>query len=250
WRYVFLFSLIPALLALYIRFSLKDTWAFQEAKSQKKIKRAPIITLFKKENRKTFFLLMATTTGFFLTSYSFFLPTVLEKAPSTLPFGVASLWYTYISLAAIIGTIVAGAASQKLGRRGLGILWSVITIILLVPLFYLTMRGAMIYSPLLALPSGLALGFLIQGIYGLMPAITSERFTTEVRSSGAGFGYSAGIFIGGWDAFYIIFLHNAFIHIDTPTNLWFTGAILNMIGFIIIAIFLYLGPETRDVDLT
>ena len=253
WRYLFLTTLIPVFIALVVRLTMNDTPAFNNLKKEKKIRKTPLTDLFRKEHRKDFFQVMIFMTGMFFFAYSLFafVPTILESKPSILSFGSATTIYTYSLVSAFIGAIFFGALSQKVGRRRLLLIWAVLTLILAVPAFYGIFYGAETGNVMLTYISVLTVGFVTQAPWGIVPVYLSERFKTSMRSSGVGFGYSSGIFIGGWFSIYVPLMHQyLFSSIDTPTNIWFSTAVLLMIGAVIVGIGQYIGPEPKGTRLT
>ncbi len=72
-----------------------------------------------------------------------------------------------------------------------------------------------------------------------------------MRASGVGFGYSSGIFVGGWFSIYVQLMHQyLFKSFDTPTNVWFSTAVLLILGALLVGVGIYLGPETLGTKLT
>jgi hypothetical protein len=64
-----------------------------------------------------------------------------------------------------------------------------------------------------------------------------------VRATGVGFGYSSGIFIGGFYPFFV-----SWLSVATHSLLW-AIIILGVIGSALVTIAGAIGPETKDVDL-
>ncbi|TRM74163.1 MFS transporter, partial [Sulfolobus sp. E5] len=119
-----------------------------------------------------------------------------------------------------------------------------------IPVYYLLITSASSGNLILASIASILIGIITQGPWGIIPIYLSERFKASMRASGVGFGYSSGIFIGGWFSIYVPLMHNyLFKGIDTPTNVWFSTAILLMIGAVLVGIGQYLGPETLGTKL-
>ncbi|MBB5255153.1 MFS transporter [Sulfurisphaera ohwakuensis] len=252
WRYVFLTALAPAVIALAVRLAMRETPVFEDVKKKNLVRKTPFLDLFRKPYRRDFFQVMLYMTGMFFFAYSLFafVPAILQHMPSVFSVGTAEQIYYYGTYAAFAGAIIFGALSQYIGRRRLTIIWAIITFIISVPVYYLLFSSASVGNYILASIASVIIGLITQGPWGIIPIYLSERFKASMRSSGVGFGYSSGIFIGGWFSIYVPLMHNyLFKSIDTPTNVWFSTAVLLMIGAVLVGIGQYLGPETLGTKL-
>ncbi|BAB67734.1 MFS transporter [Sulfurisphaera tokodaii] len=252
WRYVFLTALAPAVIALAVRLTMSETPVFEDVKKKNLIRKTPFLDLFRKPYRRDFFQVMLYMTGMFFFAYSLFafVPAILEDKPSVFSIGTAEQVYYYGTYAAFAGAVIFGALSQYIGRRRLTIMWAIATFIISIPVYYLLFHSASIGNYVFASIASIIIGIITQGPWGIIPIYLSERFKASMRSSGVGFGYSSGIFIGGWFSVYVPLMHNyLFKAIDTPTNIWFSTAVLLMIGAVLVGIGQYLGPETLGTKL-
>lgn len=253
WRFMILTIFIPLIPALFIRLTIRESPVFEEVRSKKRIKSTPIAALFRKPVIYDFIQIMVVMTGLFFFSYVLFayVPVIIGSGPSVLSESFVSMVIVAASLGAFGGALFFGTASQKLGRRRTGILISISAFILAIPLYYLLISYSASGSQSLVLVTGIALGFITQGPWGLVPVYLAERFKASYRASGSGFGYSSGIFIGGWFSVYIPLMHTyLFGSIDSPTNVWFSTAVLLMIGAALTGIGFYKGPETAGISLS
>ncbi|MFP3205194.1 MAG: MFS transporter [Metallosphaera yellowstonensis] len=252
WRYIFLTALAPAVVALAVRLAMKETPVFEDLKKKNLVRRTPLVDLFRKPYRRDFFQVMLYMTGMFFFAYSLFafVPAILEHQPSTFSLGIAETVYSYGTYAAFAGALFFGALSQYVGRRRLTLIWAVLTLLLSAPVYYLLITSASQGNVLLASLASMMIGVITQGPWGIIPIYLSERFKASMRASGVGFGYSSGIFLGGWFSIYVPLMHNyLFKGLDTPNNVWFSTAVLLMIGAILVGIGQYLGPETLGTRL-
>ncbi|MGC8582196.1 MAG: MFS transporter [Thermoproteus sp.] len=248
WRYVFLTGLIPAVVALYIRFAMPDTPVFSEAKNKGQLEKVPFFSLFRPPALWTFLSVFVFMTGLFFSSYSlfYFATGILEKAG--LAQGAASYYYGVSGVIAAIAVTLWGFSSDFLGRRKALVIAGVVSAILAIPAFYVWYLGAATNDvALLYLGAALA-GWLTQWPWGLVPVYLSERFATQRRASGVGFGYSSGIFISAWMPLYSIPLYDLFKPIEDG-NIWFVAAFWLILAGVVYGIAAFLGPETIGVDL-
>ncbi|MFP3349772.1 MAG: MFS transporter, partial [Thermoproteus sp.] len=81
-----------------------------------------------------------------------------------------------------------------------------------------------------------------------VPVYLSERFATQRRASGVGFGYSSGIFISAWMPLYSIPLFDLFKPIEGE-NIWMIAAFWLILAGVVYGIAAALGPETIGTDL-
>ena len=255
WRYIFLTTLVPTFIALAIRLTMEETPVFEDVKKRGLIRRTPFFDLFKMPYLKDFLQVMLFMTGLFLSAYSLFafVPTILEHAPSAFVSnqGEAVFIYSLGTYGAFVGAVLFGALSQYIGRRRLTLIWALIAFIISIPIYYLLFNSAKVGNVALASLASIIIGMITQGPWGIVPIYLSERFKASMRASGVGFGYSSGIFLGGWFGIYVGLMHEyLFKSIDTPTNVWFSTAVLLMIGAILYGIGQYLGPETLGTKLT
>ena len=255
WRYIFLTTLIPAIIALAIRLTMKETPVFEDVKQKNLVRKTPFFDLFKMPYLKDFLQVMLYMTGMFFFAYSLFafVPTILKYPPSVFASNQveANFIYTIGTFGAFAGAVFFGALSQYVGRRRLTLIWAILTFIIAIPIYYLLISSASLGNVALATLASIVIGVITQGPWGIIPIYLSERFKASMRASGVGFGYSSGIFIGGWFSIYVPLMHQyLFKSIDTPTNVWFSTAVLLMIGAVLVGIGQYIGPETLGTKLT
>jgi len=253
WRYLFLTTLIPAVIALAVRLTMEESPVFQDVKKRNLVRKTPLFDLFKKPYRRDFFQVMLMMTGLFFTAYVWFsfVPPILQYPPSHIPLGNITFILTIDNLAIFVFYILFSALTQYVGRRRLLIIWNAVAVILSVPLYYGLIQAASAGNQLLVGIIGALIGLTLVTPWGVIPIYLSERFKASMRSSGLGFGYSSGILLGGWFSIYVGLMHQyLFGSIDGPTNLWFSTAVLGIIGGALVALGAYLGPETLGTRLT
>jgi MFS family permease len=200
WRYVFLCGLIPAALAVGIRFFVKepDHWAEQAAKQVP----PTLAELFSPELRQ------ATLTGLGLAlialltwwSCNAFIPTVAatlaQTAAKTRGLSIAQTsslveeWKTLASESfnwgGLLGTLITIPVAKSLGRKPMFIIYFIGSSIALFSTF------ATDLDPETRLRMYFLIGLTVFGIFGSFSYYLPELFPTHLRTTGAGFCYNTG----------------------------------------------------------
>jgi MFS family permease len=146
-----------------------------------------------------------------------------------------------INAAAVISYPIYGLLSQKIGRRRFYIGYGAGVLVLGSGAYTLMMvSGPGFGAPL---GYGVVLGLFTVGTYGPIAAYLTERFPASIRSTGYGVGYSLAIIAPAFYAFYLRQLAGAVSADLAP-------AILIAIAGLLIAAGGFLGPETKDTDMS
>ncbi len=194
WRVPFMLSVVLIGVGYWVRRSVDESPVFVEIEEREKKTKLPIVQLF-----RYFFPLVILsalvfagmnaagymTTGGFIQSYA---TNTLEMNTSLV------LWI--VSVAGItwgIFAVLAGWASDRMGRRGAYIFGYIVQGIALVVLFPLvnTATGVGLLTGLVFLTLGL--GFT----YGPLASWYAELFPASVRFSGVSIAYALGALLGG-----------------------------------------------------
>ena len=184
WRGMFVIGALPALLVIYIRTKVDESPAWLEGKVAKNQERRLGRDVLKFIGP---FALM-TVLMFAFNSYSHgtqdLYPTFLTKEHHFAPRTVM-LIAVIANLGALLGGVVFGSWSEKVGRRR-AILVAALLSIPVIPLWA--------YShavPWLAL-GGFLMQFMVQGAWGVIPAHLNELSPPSVRGTFPGFAYQLG----------------------------------------------------------
>jgi SHS family lactate transporter-like MFS transporter len=187
WRPLFFLGGLPALLALFVRFRVKESEVWRKNREESWSGLGKAIT----SHWKLFIYLALLMTMMNFTSHGTqdMYPTFLERQ---FHFGPAqrSVITGISMLGAILGGVVVGLWSDRIGRRR-AMIAALVGGILLVPLWA--------YAPSTAL---LVLGaflmqFMVQGAWGVIPAHLSELSPDSVRGFMPGFAYQCGVLVAG-----------------------------------------------------
>jgi SHS family lactate transporter-like MFS transporter len=198
WRVLFFLGGLPALLALYVFFRVKESevWRQSRHESWGSLGRALV------SNWKLFLYLtvLMTTMAFVSHGTQDMYPTFLERQWGLHPTQRALLT-AFSMIGAIMGGTLFGHLSDRIGRRRT-IVISLTGCLLMTPLWA--------FAPTMALlvTGGFMMQFLVQGAWGVIPAHLAELSPDGVRGFLPGFAYQCGTLLAGSVAYIeAIFAH-------------------------------------------
>jgi SHS family lactate transporter-like MFS transporter len=230
WRPMFFIGGLPALLALYVRSHVKESevWERTRHKNWKEYTRG--VT----SHWKLFFYLVALMAMMNFVSHGTqdMYPTFLQRDWGFTPQRRAII--TAIgNIGAIIGGIVFGHYSDRIGRRK-AIVLALLLAIVTIPLWA--------YAPALPL---LILGafimqFMVQGAWGVIPAHINELSPDSVRGFLPGFAYQCGVLI----ASSVVYIEAVFAERTTYAN---AMALTAVTVFTLGAVAAWMGRERHGV---
>jgi SHS family lactate transporter-like MFS transporter len=187
WRPLFFLGGVPALLALFVRFRVKESEVWEKSKQESWRNLGASI----RRQVPLFLYLTILMTGMNLASHGTqdMYPTFLQRFWKFGP-QERSVISIISMVGAIIGGVVIGLLSDRVGRRK-ALVSSLIAATITVPLWA--------YAPRLSL---LVLGafliqFFVQGAWGVIPAHLSELSPNELRGFLPGFAYQCGVLLAG-----------------------------------------------------
>ena len=230
WRPLFFLGGVPALLALYVRFQVKESEVWEESRHESWGSLGRALA----SHWKLFLYLVALMTMMNFVSHGTqdMYPTYLESEHHLKPTQQAVV--TAISMVgAIIGGILFGLFSDRVGRRK-AIVIALLLAILVIPLWAFTPGGALLML------GAFLMQFMVQGAWGVIPAHLSELAPNDVRGFLPGFAYQCGVLFAGSIA-YIEAVYGARTSLQTAMAL--TALTVFTLGAIVAA----LGKERRGV---
>jgi SHS family lactate transporter-like MFS transporter len=188
WRPLFFLGGLPALLALFVRFRVKESEVWEKTRHANWRQLGNTLLA----HWKLFFYLVFLMTAMNLASHGTqdMYPTFLERQWG-FKVGQRNLIAAFSMVGAIIGGTLCGLASDRYGRRRIMII-ALLGAVLMIPLWSHAPS-----VPLLFL-GGFLMQFLVQGAWGVIPAHLSELSPDSVRGFLPGFGYQVGVFLSGY----------------------------------------------------
>jgi len=237
WRVPFILGLVIGPVGFYIRRNMTDTEAFLHAK--KTARRATLGEVFASHGREVLCglgsVIALTVTVYVLIGY---LPTFAVKQLN-LPFAQSFTALIVGNLLLTVLSPVAGALSDRIGRKGLS-LWSLlITLALIYPLF--SWLAAEPSVARLVIVQAL-LSIALAGYYGPFGALIAELFPAHVRSTGLSLAYNIAVMLfGGFGQFIVTWLIRTTGSQLAPTFYVMAGLALSLVAVACI-------PATRHAD--
>jgi SHS family lactate transporter-like MFS transporter len=184
WRGLFAFSLVPALVSLWVRARVEESEVWEKSV---KLNRTPAYQVFKNPAvLRRFVYLVALMTAFNWMSHGTqdIYPTFVKKGLGLSPDTAIAIAVVY-NIGAIIGGMVLGAYSERLGRRRT-IMIAAAAGLVVVPFFVLsTAVGWLMLSSFL-------MQLCVQGAWGVIPAHLTEMSPDTIRGFYPGVTYQLG----------------------------------------------------------
>ena len=228
WRPLFFLGGLPALLALYVRFRVKESDVWRKTRQTNAIDFVRVVAI----HWKLLVYIALFMAGLQLTTHGTqdMYPTFLERYRHFGPSGRA--WITSISMVgAIIGGILFGFLSDRWGRRRM-IIFALVGALLAIPLW------AFGLSRLELIAGAVVMQLLIQGAMGIVPAHLSELAPNSARGFIVGFGYQCGVLLSSS----IVYIEATLAtHISYAWAMAVSAAIALVLAIIGTAV----GPERR-----
>ncbi|KFF60260.1 MFS transporter [Cryobacterium sp. MLB-32] len=238
WRIPFVLGALLALAALYMRRNMEESEVFHAHKSA--AQPAPAVRAKRSGSQVTraILLMIAMTSGITAAHYTWtsYASTyaITEKGmnPDT------AFWVTMVAqMIALVSLPLWGMLSDRVGRRPMMISFSILMIVVSIPL------NAMITSAGWTLLIASAAALVIVAIPGaLLAAVLAENFPTRVRTKAIGFAYSISVAVFGGTAPYLNALFNS---LDVG---WLSGAYV-MTLCVCTAVACVMMKETKGIDL-
>lgn len=241
WRIPFVASFILVMVGIYIRVKVSETPAFVEMKKAGATRQGRPLSDAFRLHWKTILRMMLFFCG---PTALFYLAVVFTLSYLTNTLGVPKqTGFELLMIAnacAIVGSIVGGRISDKIGRKRALMIASAATFVIMIAYFpAMETRNFAV----MAIAMGLFMCFT-QVQTGIQPVAFAEAFPTNVRYTGSALAFTgASLFAGGPApvvATWLVKLGNG-----SPWGLVALVAALNILSFIMIAI----GPETAGNDM-
>jgi MFS transporter, SHS family, lactate transporter len=184
WRGMFVVGALPALVVIYIRTKVEESPAWLQGRVERESGRQQARELVSHLGIFAFLVVLMFAFNSFSHGTQDLYPTFLERNLKFAPQTTALIVIIY-NVGALLGGILFGAWSERIGRRR-AILIAALLAIPVIPLWA--------YShtvPMLAL-GGFLMQFMVQGAWGVVPAHLNELSPPSVRGTFPGLAYQVG----------------------------------------------------------
>ncbi|HEY4373366.1 MAG TPA: MFS transporter [Burkholderiales bacterium] len=244
WRVPFIIgAALAGWLTMYYINKVSESDIWEGEKIAKKTPKSPFAELLRGRGLVVLLQVMLMMTGYWLTQnlLTIFMPSgVLVKGlhltgvqmSLTLMITYTIMFFSYTGF---------GVLGQRIGRRKF-LMWcgpAIATVGAGLMYVLANSQGAPLWQIIVTV---VVMAVVISAPWGVILAYVNERFSTEVRATGFGIGFSLSVVIPSFYAFYLNWLGQAGIPGNlAPSLLLILGGILGIVGA-------SLGPETKDVD--
>ncbi|MGD0990946.1 MAG: MFS transporter [Gemmatimonadales bacterium] len=228
WRPLFFIGGLPALLALFVRYRVKESevWRRSRAESWTGLGRA----ILRHWRLFLYLVLLMALMNFVSHGTQDMYPTFLQRDWGFTPGRRAALT-AFSMVGAIVGGVLVGLVSNRLGRRR-SIVLSLAGALAVIPVWAFAPSVAFLIA------GGFLMQFFVQGAWGVIPAHITELSPDAVRGFLPGFAYQCGVLIAGT----IAYLQAAAAVGRTYAAAMALTAAIVFVGCAVVAA---LGPERR-----
>ncbi|SPF31322.1 Major facilitator superfamily MFS_1 [Candidatus Sulfotelmatobacter kueseliae] len=238
WRGMFVIGALPAFLVIYIRTKVHESPAWTQGKVSMHGERHISKDILAYVGTFIFLVLLMFSFNSFSHGTQDLYPTFLQKDHKFTPQTVG-LIAVVANIGALLGGIVFGTWSEKIGRRR-AIVLAALLAIPVIPLWA--------YShtvPMLAL-GGFLMQFMVQGAWGVIPAHLNELSPPAVRGTFPGFAYQLGNFLSSWNIrVQARLVEQRYAGLYAPVLVWTVAIIATLV-----AVVTWSGRERRGADLS
>ncbi|MGW3729741.1 MFS transporter [Streptomyces sp. NPDC000851] len=195
WRTPFLLSAVLVIVALIVRSRLSESPEFQEAQASGKTEKNPLLATLAGDWRgilRVIALRVVESFAYYSTA-TYLLNYITERHPDLRPVALSAI--TAASVLAIAVTFLAGALTDRIGRRPIYITACTAAILFAFPMYLLTnsAQPALVVTVFI-----IGIGLIHASLTGTQGSLLTEQFRTATRTSGASLGYQVAAAIGGF----------------------------------------------------
>jgi SHS family lactate transporter-like MFS transporter len=187
WRGLFAFSIVPALLSLFLRTRVEESETWRETREnvvQSKTRFRDIIAQPLVIRRFVYLILLMTAFNWMSHGTQDIYPTFMKEGLGFAPNTALYIAILY-NVGALFGGTIMGALSERIGRRLVVVICAVAGLPIL-PLFAASHSIGMVCI------GSFLMQFVVQGAWGVIPAHLTELSPAEIRGFYPGVTYQLG----------------------------------------------------------
>ena len=231
WRVVFLFGLLPALVASLVRYFVEEPEKWVASRSESKddhetsktteVKKPSLFVLLSKYKRETFSGLIpaviATLVWWCVTAFAAIIASELaqKEDPDSTEFW-SFITTGSFNTGSLFGVLCTFPVAVYLGRKPLYFIYFLGSSLTIIISFVFFIDKYPPYSLLLYFP----IGFFVSGIFGSFTFYLPELFPTYLRGVGSGFCYNSGRFIAALGPFAVGYMTSNSISDSIDIMFW------------------------------
>jgi MFS transporter, SHS family, lactate transporter len=238
WRGLFMVAILPAVLVLYIRRNVLESPGWSRPDFRAQAASAGLVPQSSQPfGRYLYAIALMVAAATFSHGTQDVYPTFLRIQHGFSVHQVATIAIIY-NIGAILGCLTGGTLSQKIGRRR-GVMLAAMLAVVLMPFWALSS------TPVALAGTAFCMQFLVQCMFGTMPAHLNEISPPEARATFPGFTYQFGNFLAAGNATLQVALANR-LHGDYGVGM----ALLAGAGAVVLVLLAAFGPEAREIQMT
>ncbi len=238
WRGMFVIGALPAVLVIYILAKVEESPAWLQGRVSRAAESHVAKDIWSHAGIFIFLVVLMFAFNSFSHGTQDLYPTFLQKNLQFTPKTVSLIAIVY-NVGALLGGIVFGAWSERIGRRRAIVIAAMLTIPI-IPLWAYSRT-----APMLAL-GGFLMQFMVQGAWGVIPAHLNELSPPAVRGTLPGFAYQIGNFFSSRNSVIQAKLAESRYGGNFPPVLAWTVLLVASL----VAIVTWSGRERRGADLS
>jgi len=237
WRGMFVVGAAPALLVLFIFSKVPESKTWEAGRAQPQ-KRGLIAGLRGHWLLAGYAIVLMTCFNFFSHGTQDLYPTMLG-AQRGFPAGTISWIAVVYNIGAILGGILFGSLSSRVGRRRAIALAAALSLLVLPFWAYST-------TPVALAVAAFAMQFMVQGAWGVVPVHLNELSPEGMRATFPGVVYQLGNLLASFNATLQASIATAHISGGHPNYAFALTLVCGVVAAALVLLAL-LGPERRDV---
>ncbi|CAM4201573.1 MFS transporter [Bordetella muralis] len=225
WRVPFFFGLLIGPVAYYIRTRIDETPEFLAAERTE----SPLADTFTQHRTRLILAIGSVVLGTVATYLILYMPTYAVKQLG-IPASAAFAATLVTGVVQFIFAPMVGHWSDRHGRTGIMLTSAVLFLVLMYPLFLL-LRSSPTFATMIVVQ--FVIGVLLAGYFGALPALLTDLFPTQSRTTGMSLGYNIAVTIfGGFAPFIIAWLISVSGNKLAPSFYVIFAAVISLISLL------------------